>query len=64
LWTSGGGQLVGWFDMKKYDETGDAVKAQGWTPMILDTNGKGKRDAGCILTLSRLTSPPSLPHVH
>jgi hypothetical protein len=44
LWTSGGGQVVGWFDMKKYDETGDAVKAQGWTPMILDTNGNGKRD--------------------
>jgi hypothetical protein len=45
LWTSGGGQVVGWFDMKIYDQTGDAVKAQGWTPMILDTNGNGKRDA-------------------
>ena len=45
LWTSGGGQVVGWFDMKKFDETGDAAKAQGWTPMILDTNGNGKRDA-------------------
>src|SRR5437762_2155926 len=44
LWTSGGGQVVGWFDMKKFDETGDAAKAQGWTPMILDTNGNGKRD--------------------
>ena len=29
LWTSGGGQVVGWFDMKKFDETGDAAKAQG-----------------------------------
>jgi hypothetical protein len=45
LWTSGGGQVVGWLDMKIYDETGDAAKAQGWTPMILDTNGNGKRDA-------------------
>jgi hypothetical protein len=45
LWTSGGGQVVGWFDMKKFDETGDAAKAQGWTPMVLDTNGNGKRDA-------------------
>jgi hypothetical protein len=45
LWTSGGGQVLGWVDMKKLDETGDAVKAQGWTPMILDTNGNGKRDA-------------------
>ena len=44
LWTSGGGQVVGWLDMKKFDETGDAAKAQGWTPMILDTNGNGKRD--------------------
>jgi hypothetical protein len=45
LWTSGGGQVVGWFDMKKFEETGDVAKAQGWTPMILDTNGNGKRDA-------------------
>src|ERR1051325_981816 len=44
LWTSGGGQVVGWFDMKIYDQTGDVAKAQGWTPMILDTNGNGKRD--------------------
>ena len=27
-----------------YNETGDIVKAQGWTPIILDTNGNGKRD--------------------
>jgi len=45
LWTSGGGQVVGWLDMKIFDETGDAAKAQGRTPMILDTNGNGKRDA-------------------
>ena len=45
LWTSGGGQVVGWLDMKIFDETGDVAKAQGWTPMILDTNGNGKRDA-------------------
>jgi hypothetical protein len=45
LWTSGGGQVVGWLDMKIFDETGDAAKAQGWTPAILDTNGNGKRDA-------------------
>ncbi len=44
LWTSGGGQVVGWLDMKIFDETGDAAKAQGWTPFILDTNGNGKRD--------------------
>ena len=28
-----------------YDETGDAEKSQGWTPLIVDTNGNGKRDA-------------------
>ena len=44
LWTSGGGQVVGWFDTKKYLETGDEKAAQGWTPLILDFNGNGKRD--------------------
>jgi hypothetical protein len=44
-WTSGGGQVVGWFNTKLFDETGDEVKAQGWTALILDTNGNGKRDA-------------------
>ena len=27
-----------------FEETGDEVKSQGWTPLILDTNGNGKRD--------------------
>ena len=45
LWTSGGGPVVGWLNMKMFDETGDAAKAQGWTPLVLDTNGNGKRDA-------------------
>ena len=44
LWTSGGGQVVGWVNTKMFDETGDIAKSQGWTPMILDTNGNGKRD--------------------
>ncbi len=46
LWASSGGGTgaVGWFNTKLFDETGDAVKAQGWTPLILDTNGNGKRD--------------------
>jgi hypothetical protein len=43
LWTSGGGPVVGWFDMRVYDATHDAEKAQGWTPLVLDTNGDGKR---------------------
>jgi len=45
LWTSGGGPVVGWLDTKLFDETGDEERAQGWTALILDTNGNGKRDA-------------------
>jgi hypothetical protein len=44
LWTSGGGQVLGWVNTKMLDEQGDLAKSQGWTPMILDTNGNGKRD--------------------
>jgi hypothetical protein len=44
LWTSGGGQVIGWLDVKKFEETGDEAASQGWTPLILDTNGNGKRD--------------------
>src|SRR3989441_467753 len=29
---------------KVWDETGDAAKAQGWAPWVLDTNGNGKVD--------------------
>jgi hypothetical protein len=45
LWTSGGGQVIGWLNRKMFEETGDEEKSQGWTPLILDTNGNGKRDA-------------------
>lgn len=45
LWTSGGGPVVGWLNTTMFDETGDAAKSQGWTALILDTNGNGKRDA-------------------
>jgi hypothetical protein len=44
LWTSGGGPVVGWLNTKMFDETGDEEKSQGWTALILDTNGNGKRD--------------------
>ena len=40
----GGGPVVGWLNTKMFDETGDEEKSQGWTPLILDTNGNGKRD--------------------
>ena len=45
LWTSGGGQVLGWLNTNKFDETGDAAASQGWTAFVLDTNGNGKRDA-------------------
>jgi hypothetical protein len=44
LWTSGGGPVVGWLNTRMFDETGDAAKSQGWTALIVDTNGNGKRD--------------------
>jgi hypothetical protein len=44
LWTSGGGPVVGWLNTKMWDATHDAAKSQGWTALILDTNGNGKRD--------------------
>ncbi len=45
LWTSGGGEVVGWLNTKVFDETGNAEQAIGWTALVLDTNGNGKRDA-------------------
>ncbi len=45
LWTSGGGQVVGWLNTRMFEETGDEVKSQGWTALVIDTNGNGRRDA-------------------
>jgi hypothetical protein len=47
LWTSAGGPqsgVIGWLNRKMFDETGDEAKSQGWTAIVLDTNGNGKRD--------------------
>jgi hypothetical protein len=44
LWTSGGGQVVGWLNTKLFDETHDEARSQGWTALVIDTNGNGKRD--------------------
>jgi hypothetical protein len=44
LWFSGTGQVAGWVNTKIWDETGDAQKAQGWAPFVLDLNGNGKLD--------------------
>jgi hypothetical protein len=47
LWASTGvvgPGAVGWLNRKLFEETGDEQKSQGWTSLILDTNGNGKRD--------------------
>jgi hypothetical protein len=47
LWTSPGvvgPGVIGWLNRKMFEETGDEVKSQGWSPFILDTNGNGRRD--------------------
>jgi hypothetical protein len=50
LWTSSGspnlgGGLIGWLNTKQYLETHDAAVSQGWSPLVIDTNGNGRRDA-------------------
>jgi len=47
LWTSAGGPaagVVGWLNRKLFEQTGDEERSQGWTALVLDTNGNGKRD--------------------
>ena len=44
LWVSGSGPVAAWLDAKVFLETGDAARAQGWAPFVLDTNGNGTRD--------------------
>jgi hypothetical protein len=60
LWTSsgGGGGVVGWLNTKMWDQTHDAQKSQGWTALILDTNGNGKRDA-YVEAEQKVTTAPS-----
>jgi hypothetical protein len=71
LWTSGGGPVVGWLNTKMFDQTGDAARSQGWTALVLDTNGNGRRDAyvepgapGDPTKDTRVTSPfyAVMPH--
>lgn len=47
LWFSGGlnrGGVVGWFNTKVFESTGDVSRSQGWCPYILDSNGNGRMD--------------------
>jgi hypothetical protein len=49
LWLSNNLQnelaIVGWVNTKMFWQTRDAGKSQGWTPLVVDTSGNGKRDA-------------------
>jgi len=40
--------IIGWLDVTKFDASGDEQQSQQWTPLILDTNGNGKRDEGYV----------------
>ena len=44
LWFSTLSDVLGWFDTKTWDATGDIAKSQGWMPFVLDLNGNGKLD--------------------
>jgi hypothetical protein len=59
LWTStgGGGGVVGWLNTKLWDQTHDEQKSQGWTALILDTNGNGKRDEYVQAEQNVVTAP-------
>lgn len=60
LWTSsgGGGGVVGWLNTRMWDQTHDAAKSQGWTALVLDTNGNGKRDP-YVDTEQKVATAPS-----
>ena len=49
LWLSNNLQnelaLIGWVKTKQFWETKDAGRSQGWSPLVVDTSGNGKRDA-------------------
>jgi hypothetical protein len=50
LWLSNNLQndlaIVGWINTRTYRATGDQAKSQGWTALIVDTNGNSRRDEG------------------
>ncbi|HZU88612.1 MAG TPA: carboxypeptidase-like regulatory domain-containing protein [Stellaceae bacterium] len=44
--TNGKRAVVGWIDTRKFWATGNQMAAQGWTPLVVDTDGNGRRDEG------------------
>jgi hypothetical protein len=59
LWTSsgGGGGVIGWLNTKMWDKTHDEQRSQGWTALVLDTNGNGKRDPYAEAEQKVVTAP-------
>ncbi len=43
-----GGDILGWVDVPVWDATKDPNKAQGWCPMVLDTNSKTPSKTGAL----------------
>jgi hypothetical protein len=50
LWTSGDSWVIGWFDPAKFDPANpdSAKKAQGWSEVIVDSNGDGRKDTPVV----------------
>ncbi|MET4066448.1 hypothetical protein ABID58_001231 [Bradyrhizobium sp. S3.2.6] len=44
--TQGRNAVVGWVNTRRFWSDGDAAAAQGWTALVVDTNGNGRRDEG------------------
>ena len=42
LYFSGDTNVIGWINTRRFDETGDASRSQGWCPAVVDTNGDGR----------------------
>ncbi len=47
LWLSAGqpnSGVVGWLNVKQFDATHDEVSSQGWTPIVTNVSGTGRRE--------------------
>lgn len=50
LWLSGDSYVIGWFDPKRYDpeEPATLADAQGFSEVVIDSNGDGEADAPIV----------------
>ena len=46
LWASGGGPVIGWLNVKKYLETGDAKASQGWVALAQKSHDPSVKGSG------------------